>query len=144
MNFEITDSGPKLTVREISAYEAGAQVHLPPQFRNFLLQSNGGIPSVMVAPDTGFDADVSVFFQLFTQNRKDSLEDLSGKCGKEIIWFAADSGGGRFGIAHAGQNFGCVYWFDLPHSDVTDPLEADCAFVASTFNAFLNSLTPFS
>ncbi|WP_368185191.1 SMI1/KNR4 family protein [Aestuariibius sp. HNIBRBA575] len=140
MKFEIDVIGHSLTDGEITAFEAGAKVRLPPQYRDFLKGKNGFLPLQMICPDTGFDADLSVFFPLFSMNKRTTVNTV--ECVNDLIWFAIDSGGGRYGLAHTGRNFGKVFWFDLPHSDIEQPMSSDCEIVADTFNAFIESLIP--
>ena len=138
MNFEIKETGQRLTDREIAAYEAGAKVRLPPQYRSFLKRINGFISLVMIGPNNGLDADLSGHFPLFSDSIRCPTKTV--ECVNDLIWFGVDSGGGRFGLAHSGQNFGKIFWFDLPHSNIVEPTSADCVFVAETFNAFIEGL----
>lgn len=138
MKFEIEVTGHALTDGEITAYEAGAKVRLPQQYRDFLKSKNGFLPSKMIRPDTGIDTDLAELFPLFSMDK--SKNTTGADCVNDLIWFAIDSGGGHFGLAHIGENFGKVFWFDLPHSEIDEPTSADCKFVAQTFNDFLESL----
>lgn len=140
MKFEFTVQGHDLSEPEIVAYEAGARVKFPPQYRAFLLKQNGCLPTNMVRPDTGFDADVSEILPLFLTGK--SSNTSVAKCESGLIWFAVDSGGGQFGVAYEGQEFGKVFWFDTPHSDLEVITPRDCKPVAPTFNAFIESLIP--
>jgi hypothetical protein len=138
MKFEIDVIGHALTDGEIVAYEAGAKVRLPPQYRDFIKSKNGFLPSKMIKPDTGIDADLAEFSPLFSVDKSKNTTGV--ECVNDLIWFAIDSGGGHFGLAHIGQNFGKVFWFDRPHSDIDEPTSTDCKIVAQTFNAFIESL----
>ena len=138
MKFEVEVTGHSLTDGEIKAYEAGAKVRFPPQYREFLKSKNGFLPLQMIGPDSGIDADVSEFFPLFSTGKCKTLSAV--ECVNDLIWFAVDSGGGRYGLAHTGRSFGKVFWFDLPHSDIDDPTTADCEIVAQSFNDFMESL----
>lgn len=138
MKFKFTVQGHDLTEREIIAYEAGARVKLPPQYREFLLEQNGCLPTNMIHLDTGFDADVSEILPLFLLGK--SSKTSVAKCENGLIWFAIDSGGGEFGVAYEGRDFGKVFWFDTPHSDLQVITPRDCTLVAPSFNAFIESL----
>ena len=138
MNFEFTITGHDLTEIEIRAYEAGAKIKLPPQYRAFLLKHNGLAPKGMIYPGTGFEADVSEIHPLFLLDNRARTTVVSAT--KDLIWFAGDSGGGQFAIAFTGKSFGKVFWFDIPHSEIEHPGSADCTLVAATFDMFLNSL----
>jgi hypothetical protein len=139
LNFEFTITGHDLTENEIRAYEAGANIKLPPQYRTFLMKHNGLAPKGMIYSDTGFEADVSEIYPLFLLDSR--ARTTVATVTKDLIWFAADSGGGNFSIAFTGKNFGKVFWVDMAHSEVEYPGSADCTQVASTLDTFLNSLT---
>lgn len=138
MKFEIEITGHALTDGEIIAYEAGAKVRLPPQYRDFLKSKNGFLPLKMIKPDVGIDTDLAELFPLFSMDKSKNTTGV--ECVNDLIWFAIDSGGGRFGLAHTGQNFGKVFWFDLPHSELGEPTSTDCKIVAQTFDSFIDSL----
>jgi hypothetical protein len=140
MNFDFEQAGQSLTVGEIIAYEAGARIRLPPQYRTFLLQQNGCYPAGMIYSDTGFDADVSEIYPLFVVKKspRTTVVSVTG----DLIWFAGDSGGGQFGLAWQGPAFGTVFWVDTPHSDLDAPLPSDCTPVAQAFDVFIESLGP--
>jgi|GEM_PF-2745005 len=138
MNFDFEQAGQSLTAGEMIAYEAGAKIRLPPQYRAFLLQQNGCYPAGMIYCNTGFDADVSEIYPLFcvTKNPRMTVVSVTD----DLIWFAGDSGGGQFGLVWRGESFGKVLWFDTPHSDIDAPRPSDCTLVAQTFAAFIESL----
>lgn len=142
MRFDFELAGRPLTDAEITAFEAGANLRLPPQYRAFLLRQNGCYPVGMIHPDTGFDADVSEIFPLFMLKKTPGTTVVSFT--EELIWFAADSGGGNFGLAYKGPAFGKVVWFDLPHSDTPAPRCEACEVVAQSFDAFIDSLVPMA
>lgn len=137
---EIVESGPALSDGEIAAFEAGARIRIPPQLRAFLLKTNGGRPRVFTRSDLGHKTDVAQFFQLFRRSRDDRMADMSGRISRDLLWFAHDSGGGVFGIAHTGPAFGKIFWCDLPHTDTERPAASECILVAATLNAFLEGL----
>jgi len=143
MQFEIEVIGHPLTEGEITAYEAGSKIRIPHQYRAFLLEKNGCRPIDIVQPNTGFDADVAEFCALFFRKKSLNNPSVVGHS-NDLIWFAVDSGGARFGIAHTGQNYGKVFWFDLPHSEIEEPTSADCELIAQSFEEFLESLRPIT
>lgn len=143
MQFDYTPAGHTLTEAEITAYEAGANIKLPPQYRQFLLQHNGCYPIGMIRIDTGFDADVSEIYPLFTRKQKHPNITVARPSG-DMIWFAGDSGGGEFGLALKSRSFGKVFWFDTPHSEIEAPEPDDCTCVALTFAGFIQSLVPIA
>lgn len=138
MKFEFEVTGHNLTDNEITAFEAGAKVRLPPQYREFLMTANGFIPMEMIVPDTGFDADLAEFLPLYSLEKRKVSTTVHWV--NDLIWFAFDSGGGCFGLAHTGRNFGKVFWIDIAHSDIDEPTSADCEIVAQSFENFMDSL----
>lgn len=138
MDFGFEVTGHALKEGEIGAFEAGARIRLPPQYRAFILKQNGCLPVGMIKLNTGFDADLSEILPLYLKKNSEGHSVVS--CTKDLVWFAVDSGGGVFGIAHTGSHFGKVVWTDLPHQDGGAPKAADCELVAPTFDAFIASL----
>ena len=104
MELGVTVTGHNLTDGEIAAYEAGARIRLPPQYRAFLKRKNGFLPLQMMGPSVGVRTDLAEFFPLFTKEKRGNR--MTVEYANDLIWFAMDSGGGRFGLAHTGRNFG--------------------------------------
>ena len=105
MAFAGAPIGPKLSEGEIRAWEAGARLKLPPALRDFLAAQNGSLPDGPMGL-SGRDEDLEFFMPLVPAPR-------TGVPGVEwdaaMIWFARDSLGGRYGIAHRGPGFGRVF-----------------------------------
>ncbi|MCW1934396.1 SMI1/KNR4 family protein [Pararhodobacter zhoushanensis] len=141
MTFDFKVIGHPLTSPELDAFEAGAKLRLPPQYRAFLLRNNGCLPDGMVSV-AGFDVDVSEFYPLYDPRRSSRATVIHWN--RDLIWFAGDSGGGEYGIAHTGACFGQVFWFDTPHSEILEPGPGDARKVAQTFDAFIASIDPMS
>ena len=144
MTWPFLDERPGVSPQEISAYEAGAGIRFPPQYRAFLQKQNGGTPGEMITVTFSVSTDIACFFQLYRKSQSDRLPDLSGRVGPNLIWFAQDSGGGTYGIAHIGQSFGKVFWVDLPHCGIDWPEPEDCVPVRDSFEGFVTSIQPLA
>ena len=66
---ELQEVGPSLTEERVASFEQELGISLPDQYRRFLLQTNGGMPSpqkdtVDVEGLRGSPTDVQVFFRI--------------------------------------------------------------------------------
>ena len=96
----IENPGPRLSDADISKFEQRIGAVLPEQYRRFLLEFDGGIPT----PDTidveglpGASTDVQVFFgigsSIESSDLNRNLTTLAERLEDELLPIATDSGG---------------------------------------------------
>ena len=147
----IENSGPRLSESDISKLEMRLGVTLPEQYRQFLLDFNGGSPT----PDTvkveglpGASADVQIFFGIGRPVESSGLEwnlaVLAERLEEGLLPVASDSGGNVFCLALQGHGRGAVFYCDLQSVFADFEAKPRLYAVASDFDAFLRKLQPFS
>ncbi|HEY1016272.1 MAG TPA: SMI1/KNR4 family protein [Herpetosiphonaceae bacterium] len=138
---------PPATKREIQLLQTLREIKLPPPYRDFLLTTNGGVPSLTHVPAGGGHI-VHFFYSLVAKQRWAdlawSINTLDGRLPRDLIAFASDPCGNQFCIGVAGQRFGQVYIWD--HEDERDEDDEDrygnLTLLAPSFDQFLALLEP--
>lgn len=145
-SIEWTRFGPAITLEDLEAFENSYGLALPADYRSFLLEVNGGRPSLSqleVPQWPGRESTVDSF-----------LRHDAGSCGLEF-WIQQFDGelpeGGFLAIAHdAGGNFALLgtkasycgqvyYWDSSPDWDL-DEETGTMFLVAESFTEFLSKL----
>ncbi|XXT19203.1 SMI1/KNR4 family protein [Sorangium sp. So ce429] len=147
----IKNHGPSISDADISKLEQRLGAVLPEQYRQFLLEFNGGSPT----PDTvdvegllGTSTDVQIFFGIGRSVESSDLDwnltTLAERLEEGLLPIAADSGGNVFCLALRGRRRGNILYCDL--QSVFGDLEATPELfpVASNFDAFLTKIRRFS
>ena len=131
----------------IAEFEARRHVVLPPEYKQFLLTSNGGSPSpdVFEVPRWhGWGSELNYFYGIHDGDR---LERLDRACNTyeeripaDLIPIASDAFGNKVCIGWKGKRLGKIYFWD--HED---ELDENGDFVQDYRNVFLvaNSLQEF-
>jgi hypothetical protein len=161
MALEIRDAnryGP-LTEERLRRLEAGLEARLPDDYRAFLLQLNGGRPTLArFTFDVDGETQESIlewFFAVHDQPYEDPddwdpdsgelppyfgqpLEDVWADFSSEepragVLPIGRDPGGNLVGIGYAGERAGAVWWYDHETESF--------ARLAGTFTEFLAGLT---
>jgi hypothetical protein len=143
---KIENEGPRISIDDIQAIEAEIDVELSPEYRDFLLRYNGGVPTpntVDVFGAPGTPTDVQVFFgirrSVETNNLLWNRSLILERCpGCDVLPIACDSGGNIFCLKVERRVAAEVIYVDL---DVSE-----CKFypVAPTFGKFISSLRPYA
>jgi hypothetical protein len=100
----IEDAGPKIRIEDVDALEKEIHARLASEYRQFLLEYNGGAPSpetVDVPGAPGTPTDVQVFFgigrSLDSSNLSWNVSLVADRCpGLPVLPIACDSGGNLF------------------------------------------------
>jgi hypothetical protein len=147
----IENHGPRLSELDVSKLEMQLGMSLPEQYRRFLLNFNGGIPTpdiVTVEGLSGASADVQVFFGIGRSVESSCLEwnltTLAKRIEKGLLPIATDSGGSVFCLCLRGRERGAVLYCDLQSVFADFKSDPKLYPVASNFDAFLDNLRPFS
>lgn len=142
---EFSELGPHISSDDIASVEIKYGHKFPDDYRNFLLNYNGGIPSndeVEIESFPEGSTDIQVFFGLNryeeTENIQWGLSLVEESCkGKQLLPIACDSGGGLF----------CLKWindsYDIVFLDVSGG-RATLYEVASSFSNFLKKIHSFN
>ena len=142
---KIENEGSIISIGDIRAIEAELDVELSPEYRDFLLRYNGGVPT----PDTvdvfgapGSPTDVQVFFGIRrfveTDNLSWNRSSILQRCpGSNVLPIACDSGGNLFCLKIERRVAAEVIYCDLDFSG--------CTFypVAPSFGIFISSLRSY-
>lgn len=138
MAVEFVNTGSQISQGDISEFENKYEVSLPQEYKDFLLQTNGGRPEPDFFPfsDDGFV--VTWFYNL--KNGKHLLELTL-----ELLWIAEqivprtlipiarDQGGDLVCISLNEEEYGKIYmWFGSTDSDPV--------FLAESFTEFIDAL----
>ncbi|WP_437494839.1 SMI1/KNR4 family protein [Sorangium sp. So ce1014] len=109
-----------MTDADISKFEQRIGAILPEQYRRFLLEFNGGIPTpgtVDVEGLPGASTDVQVFFGIGSSIESSDLNwnltTLAERLEDELLPIAIDSGGNVFCLVLQGDDRGAVVCCDL-------------------------------
>ena len=146
----IKRSREPLQEQDITRVEAELGYSLPPQYRRFLLQHNGGRPH----PDAFLIADNPVddhgLVDMFLCVKPGDLYHIVAWAARyrsripaELLPIAVDPGGNLICLATQGERTGKVYFWD--HEEETpegnDPGTDNIYVIAGSFDSFLASLT---
>ena len=141
---------PPLSADEIGRFEKQHGIVLPQEYRQFLLQSNGGAP----IPD-GFDvpgwAHKASGMQRFFGIRKGDINDLDRVCEvynervpSDLLPIASDSFGNVIAIGIKGKRRGKIYFWDhedeLDENGLSRQDYRNVFLVANSLQEFLDSL----
>jgi len=150
---EFRNTGPKLSEETISAFEAHFQVTLPEDYRDFLLEHNGGRPEKNFCFDfveTGYQETESILAEFFSMydleyDYSENLATVFTNIRKDafappyLMPIAYDDFGNLILLAVAGDDLGKVCF---ANHELTDPATGYYVMspVADTFTEFIGKL----
>ena len=141
----IRKTGPRLSVSQIADLESRIGTPLPDQYRQFLLENNGGRPApdiVDVDGIPGASTDLQVFFgisrDIESSNIDWNIDARSDQVDRRLLPIACDSGGNIFFVSLTGSDRDSVYYhfFWGPGGD------GELHLVATSFASFLEKIRP--
>jgi len=154
----MTETGPRVTADDVRRYECKLGHELPEDYRQFLVDVNGGQPSLERSV-FHLRKDRSILNNLLSLNDPDEGNDLAtaqrlpaysrNDFPKEALTIGYDAGGSRILLIVAGPHRGEVWFFDLgnprptgsnPHVEWFD--RHDVCKLAASFAEFMSSLEP--
>lgn len=141
------DIGPQLTQEQVSMLEHNIGIPLPMDYRDFLLQFNGGRPIPSSFPIRGFDlassGDIQRFFGI-TEDRavpdiRWFIKTLGGRIPHGLLPVAGDGSGNIVCLSLSGPHIGAVYFW---HHDAeqSPPTYSNVYPIADSFTDFLESI----
>jgi hypothetical protein len=149
---KMKDTSEKLTDSQINAAEKDLGRALPAEYRQFLLQYNGGRPEpsdfVIVDPRRGTTqiGTVRYFLGINTPEETENLDYVLGvfsdRMPSRIFPIARDPGGNFIVISSAGPDAGKVYFWDHEReADTGEPAGDQNLYpIANSFGEFLDML----
>lgn len=139
----VYNSNDKVSLEKIKEFETKYNINLPIQYREFLLEYNGGNvkPNVFKISDEEGETAVNTLYGLGIAEHYDELsnvfDSLYGEICEEFISIGDDSGGNQICLGIEGNYLGKIY---LLH-DVEEIEEMNnMIFISNSFNDFLNDL----
>jgi cell wall assembly regulator SMI1 len=154
----MTETGPRVTADDVRRYERELGHQLPEDYRQFLLDVNGGQPSLERSV-FHLRKDRSILNNLLSLNDPDkgnalaTAQRLSGDSRndlpKEALTIGYDAGGSRILLILGGPHRGEVWFLDLgnPRPTSSNPRvewfdRRDVCKLAASFAEFMSSLKP--
>lgn len=145
---------PPMAVSEsdIAAFEARHRIRLPADYRDFLLQSNGGYLdgtyNVDISPQAG-STTLQQFYRMrdgprSTQTLEYMRSLLGSRLPPTLLSIGSDLGGAKICLGIDGSEYGKVFFWD-PGADYDDTKNGsfeNIQEVAPTFSEFLRRITP--
>ncbi len=150
----LTDGGKKIGIKEMSAFEKDLGVKLPEDYKDFMIESNGGMPE----DDLLFDfmdevtnqkntSLIQEFFIVYTKDNDES-DNLKNNCqelwddqalSREMFPFGQDPAGNFLCISLKKDDYGKVYYCSHEFEDAETGYLVQSE-IAISFSAFLNCL----
>lgn len=150
MSSLILESKEKLTEEKIKFAEAEIGEVLPPDYKDFLLRTNGGYP------ENGFfkisygdgrieKGHVNYFLSIYDgehSNLLDYVKTYTERLPAGLLPVAYDDLGNLLVLRTRGENTGAIYFWDHDQEgyDSYDPEKAEMGFVADNFESFILEL----
>lgn len=142
--------GQSVGIEAIKFLEAYLQHKLPRDYKNFLLQYNGGkpVPDCFKFFDSNNGSVVNFFFRINAEKEYryadllSAIRELRGRVPRDFIPIASDVFGNIICIAISGKLFGKVYFWDheFETDDNEEPTMRNMTLIANNFDEFINGL----
>jgi SMI1/KNR4 family protein SUKH-1 len=138
------EGGPPLADRDVAAFEHKYKVVLPPAYRRFLLDTNGGRPERDLFPIEGLYGNpygrVHIFFGLNDSDESFNLDwkmkIFAGRVPSHLLPIAKTEGADLICISLHSKREGAIFYWD----GYAQPGEDNLYFLASDFDRFVASL----
>lgn len=144
---QILDANEKLDETTVAKLEDSLRIKLPPSYRKFLMEYNGGKPAPRRFKFKGKTRGSSVDRFLGVHNKDYSnllkyLKTYNGRIPRNFFPVAYDPGGNLICISVEGADTGSVYFWDHEQEseEGTLPDYSNVILIADSFDEFLNGL----
>lgn len=140
----IYNTNEKIKLKNIEEFEAKYAVFLPVQYRDFLLEYNGGNvkPNVFKISDDEGETALNTLYGLDINESYDELssvfDSLYGEIPNEFISIGDDSGGNQICLGTSEEYAGKIYIF-LHDIEPTEKM-SNMFLISDSFDSFLDSL----
>jgi hypothetical protein len=131
-------------LKNIEEFEAKHHIVFPVQYRDFLLEYNGGNvrPNVFKISDDEGETALNTLYGLDIDESYDELssvfDSLYGEIPDEFISIGDDSGGNQICLGISGEYVGKIYIF-LHNIEPTEEM-SNMFLISDSFDSFLDSL----
>jgi hypothetical protein len=127
----------KISTEDVQSFEHQYEIELPEEYKQFLLNNNGGIPDKVYYTEN--DADLVINFFLSLGSEKYSIEEYikdwrQEGLANELVPIGEDAFGNLICISCKGDNKGQVYVWNHELSEIR--------LIAPSFNYLLSNLKP--
>jgi hypothetical protein len=147
VNVQIDNSQPPVQDADLKKIEASLGYALPLEYRNFILQNNGGrpVPHRFSTVDGKIESGVKLLFPVADvgDNLLSEIDDftLTGTIPRNLFPIATDPIENRLLLSGAGDDVGSVYYWSWDE----EPDDTTCSYrymrkIADNFNDFLAKL----
>lgn len=147
MSVVIRDFKANLTDERIAEVESCLEIIFPTDYKQFLLQHNGGYPepgtfTIGHGPE---ESQISYFFSIQedeTSNLLEMIKLTKGQIPRNMLPVAYDDVGNLILLGVSGDQTGQVYFWDHEQENGNDRNngKASLSFLADSFKSFLESL----
>jgi hypothetical protein len=141
MMLRVDDQEAPVTQAELADFEKELNASLPKAYREFLLRSNGGLPTpdvVEIEGAPGSPTDVQVLFGIDRSVESSDLRwnkaTFSDRIPARMLPVACDSGGNLFCLSLSEEDSGSVFYINL------ESQEPRLFVVAKDFDGFLDKI----
>jgi len=148
---KIVKSVSPLTVKDITNVENQLGISFPSDYRNFLLEFNGGKPTPNAFPLHNNPMDTHALLEWFycisKGNPYDILRNMQimkGRIPKNLITIGEDPGGNLICMSVDGDRTGNIFFWDHEGESDQESSESNLYYVAENFDALLESLEDLS
>ncbi|MEJ2664941.1 MAG: SMI1/KNR4 family protein [Spirochaetia bacterium] len=143
MAVKLIKKGKPITLEQLQSIEQLLGGKLPSDFKNFLMENNGGEPEIneFDIPDLKSGSGVSQFLSADEIiNKKESMKERF----VDEAWPIAQAEGGNYICLVTGKKSGIYYWEHESEAEEGRPANFDNLFkVADTFSHFFDALKKF-
>lgn len=155
----ITDFSPAVSEANIDAVERRIGRHFPSEYHAFLLNHNGGYVRprgfrmrqqpgrVTPGQDIGqlvYSADLAWFYGVgtgdFYKDIEEIIADYKNRLPADLFPVGTDGADNQICVSMTGPDKDSVYYWDQDAGSDIAPSFENCYYVASSFNAFCDSL----
>lgn len=144
---------PPTSESEINDFEQKWNINLPENYKNFLLENNGGRPAedltFPIKNDPPLNLGVINFFYGINAGEHNDLDKEmrvhEDRVPKGFVPIAGDPMGNEICLAVSGEHEGEVYFWEHEEEaeDGEEPTMQNMYLVANSFEEFLNNLKPY-
>lgn len=146
----VKETARKLSEKDIEELELGLNVILPENYKQFLMQYNGGRPVPDCYPIEGLKNNpyggIHFFFGIHREIDSGNLSwnytVMEGRLPKGFLPIASDGSGDILCLALSGKNEGRIFFWDY-YGELNPPTFENLYFVANSFEELLDRLFVF-